>query len=449
MKSIKSMFNRRYVLRGMLGGAAVTVGLPVLNCFLNNSGTAFANGSPLPVRFGTWFWGLGMNKAVFTPKTIGPNYDLPEEMASWEPVKQHINVFSGYRVLTDGRPNLCHFSGWVGIRCGQAPVVRGDSPNESMDVTVADRIGGGTRFRSITCAATGSPHDSYSFRSADAVNPPEVSEIDFYQRIFGPEFQDPNSPNFTPDPRIMMRKSVLSSVMDQSKKIEAYVDGEDRARLDQYYTSIRELEQRFALQLQKPPPAEACVVPKGPGGKLLVSMEQEVVANRHRLMTDTLVLALACNQTRVFNMLYSNGMSNIMKKGDERTHHIITHEEAIDPVLGYQPTTSWFIRRSMEEWTYFVKALAGVKEGDGTVLDHSIVFAHSDQSLAKYHQIDGIPMMTAGRAGGRIKTGIHVAGDGAPVTQVTLTVMQAAGLSIGQIGSGSMTTSKVVSEVLA
>jgi hypothetical protein len=446
---MKSLFKRRTVLRGMLGGAAVTVGLPLLNCFLNNSGTASAaSGAPLPVRFGTWFWGLGMDVKIFYPKKTGPDYDLPEEIASWQPVKQHINVFTGYRVLTDGRPNLCHLSGWVGIRCGQAPTDRISYPNESVDVTVADHIGGANRFRMLTCAATGNPRDSYSFRSADAVNPPEVSEVEFYKRVFGPEFQDPNSPNFTPDPEIMVRKSVLSAVMEQSKKIETYVDAVDKARLDQYFTSIRELEQRLTLQLQKPPPAEACSVPKASGKEALqVSLEQPIVANRHRLMTDTLVMALACNQTRVFNMLYSNGMSSINRPGFEKTHHIITHEENIDPVLGYQPTNSWFVRRSMEEWAYFVGALAAVKEGDGTLLDRTLVLAHSDQAFAKFHEIDGIPMMTAGSAGGRIKTGIHVAGDGAPVTQVVLSAMQAAGLTTSQYGSGSMSTSKVISEI--
>lgn len=65
---MKSKITRRRVLRGMLGGAAVTVGLPFLECFLNANGTALASGTPIPTRFGTWFWGLGMNPSVFVPK---------------------------------------------------------------------------------------------------------------------------------------------------------------------------------------------------------------------------------------------------------------------------------------------------------------------------------------------------------------------------------------------
>src|SRR5262245_53641959 len=112
--------SRRSVLRGMLGGAGVTVGLPVLDCFLNTNGTAFADGKPLPLRFGTWYWALGMHKEVFTPKKFGADYDLPPQIASWKDVKKHINLYSNYNVVLDGKPSLCHYSGWVAIRSGYA-----------------------------------------------------------------------------------------------------------------------------------------------------------------------------------------------------------------------------------------------------------------------------------------------------------------------------------------
>ncbi len=65
---------RRRVLRGMFNGTAVAVGLPLLNCFLNNNGTALASGAPLPQRFGTWSWGLGMSKSIFVPKKTGRRF---------------------------------------------------------------------------------------------------------------------------------------------------------------------------------------------------------------------------------------------------------------------------------------------------------------------------------------------------------------------------------------
>src|SRR5690554_3016013 len=99
----KDMTRRRF-LRGMMAGSAVTVGLPFLEIFLNANGTALASGAPIPVRFGTWFWGLGMNKNIFVPKKVGRNFDLPEEIESLASIKQHINLFTNFNATTDGRP---------------------------------------------------------------------------------------------------------------------------------------------------------------------------------------------------------------------------------------------------------------------------------------------------------------------------------------------------------
>src|ERR1700722_15097798 len=94
--------NRRRVLRGVLNGGAVTVGLPLLNCFLNGNGTALASGAPLPVRFGTWFWGLGMSKSVFVPKKVGAGFDLPEELVALKNVRDHVNLYTNLVAYRDG-----------------------------------------------------------------------------------------------------------------------------------------------------------------------------------------------------------------------------------------------------------------------------------------------------------------------------------------------------------
>src|SRR6201988_3995325 len=147
--------NRRRVLKGLLGGGAVTVSLPLLDLFLNDGGTAMAAGAPLPARFGTWFWGLGMNSEVFTPKTFGADWQLTEQLKALDKVKPYLNVYSNYDVLTDGKSNLCHYTGWVALRTGSTPGNRTVLPGQSLDVAISDTIGGGTRFRSISLAATG------------------------------------------------------------------------------------------------------------------------------------------------------------------------------------------------------------------------------------------------------------------------------------------------------
>ena len=440
--------SRRRVLRGVLGGAAVSVCLPFLDCFLDGHGEALASGVPVPTRFGTWFWGLGMNKKIFLPTRTGPSFDLGEELESLRPVQQHVNLFTNYRVLTDGRPNLCHTTGWIALRCGTAPSNRTDLASASIDVLISDAIGGGARFRSLELSATGNIRDSYSFRSADAINPPVTSATEFYERVFGADFQDPNSPNFTPDPKIMLQKSVLSGVKEQRDDIVKTLGAADRQRVDQYFTAIRELEGRLQLQLERPAPAESCTLPKRPEKPTGEGEFADVVAERHRAMTDLLVLALACNQTKVFNMIYSASFANTSRMGYSNTHHLVTHEEIEDPKLGYQVQNSWYIRRAMEAWSYFVGALAAHKEGDGTLLDRTLVYAHSDTEYAKVHSLDGIPMMTAGSAGGRIKTGLHIDGHGDPGTRLGYTLQRVMGLDPSSWGTGSMNTNKEIGEIL-
>ena len=103
----------------------------------------------------------------------------------------------------------------------------------------------------------------------------------------------------------------------------------------------------------------------------------------------------------------------------------------------------------MDEWAYYVEALANFREGDGSLLDHSLIYATTDQSFAKIHGIEGIPMFSAGNAGGRVKTGLHIDGAGTPGCRLGYTAMRVMGLDVPSWGDKSNKTSKEISEVLA
>jgi len=164
-----------------------------------------------------------------------------------------------------------------------------------------------------------------------------------------------------------------------------------------------------------------------------------------------MVMAIACDQSRVFTMSYANPFAATTRAGADPNlsqHHGATHVEAIDPHLGYQPQVSWFTRRAMEAWSSFVAAFAKVKEGDRTLLDNTLIFAHSDQELAKIHSIEGIPMFTAGRAGGRVKTGLHVTGNGDPGCRLGYTCLKVMGVDVESWGTQSNKTSHAISEIV-
>jgi hypothetical protein len=435
-----------------LGGGVVTLGLPLLDAFLNDSGTAFAatmGGGRLPVRFGTWFWGCGMIPDRWQPKTVGADYDLPPQLAPIAKVKQHISVLTGFDVLLDGKGNLPHLSGNTAVRTGAPTDDWLGIRAPTLDVLIADAIGNGSFFRSLELSADGDARTSYSFRDGRSMNSATPNAVEFYRKIFGQDFNDPNKADFKPDPRIMVRRSVLSGVTEQRQALQKRLGASDKARLDQYFTSVREMEGKLALQLQKPPPAEACVVPQEAPAVSGDITDVDRRKNNHRLMAEMLAMALACNQTRVFNMTFSTAASDLRQAGQTTGYHQSTHEELIDRSIGYQPTVDFFATRSMEAWADFVSALAAIKEGHGTLLDNMLVFAHSDVSYAKNHDVLGIPVMLAGRAGGKVKSGLHIQGGGETISRVGLTLQQVMGMPVDSWGIDAMNTKRPVSEILA
>lgn len=437
---------RRNVLRGMMGGAAVSVGLPFLDCFLNTNGTALAaTGAPLPVAFGTFFWGCGLNPGRWEPKTIGKGYDMNIETAALQPFRDRMNVISGMKVFLDGKGARPHFTGEMAILTGDVPR---EQPNyASLDSIVADTIGTRTRFRSLEVTGTGKPTDSLSRRSASVSNPAEISPAALYTRVFGPDFTDPNSADFKPDPRVMVRRSVLSGVTDQRAALLKQVGASDRQRLDEYFTAVRQLEQQLDLQLQKPAPLAACTNPGQPVDAEIGTEIDHVVAN-HKLFAQILAHAVACDQTHVTNVVFGEATSPLRKAGTAMTHHIYTHEEPMDPKLGYQPNATYFMGRIVETLAFYLQTLDSIKEGDGTLLDRSLILAHSETGFAKIHALENIPMFLAGGAGGKIKTGMHINMEGEPVTRVGLTVQQSLGIPVDSWGTMSLNTSKPVSEIM-
>ncbi len=447
-------FNRRSVMRGLLGGAGICVGIPVLDQFLNNNGTAYAQGAKLPVRFGTYFWGLGLTDTPaggtrWVPTRTGVGYEITPELESLKKVQDKVSVFSGFRAIGDGRPNIVHWSGHASIMSGVAPAVSTRFDGATLDTKVADAIGTSTRFKVLDVDASMSRKGvSYSTRSGGAFATPETTSLALYERIYGEGFQDPNSDNWKPDPNIMLKQSVLSAITEQRQALMANVGKSDQVKLDQYFTSLRDMENQLSVQLQRPERAEACVIPKPPAeGKRGASVD--IVNNNTRTMARLLAMAMACNQTRVFNFVHTAGASETYVPGESKIYHQITHDEPTDAKLGYQPVTSKIASMVMQGLGDFLNELDAIKEGPGSLLDNSLVLAFSDTGYAKIHSIENIPMFLVGGAGGRHKAGQHIAAKGESVTRVSLTAMQLAGAPVGEFGSGTMKTARPISEVMA
>jgi hypothetical protein len=439
--------SRRTVLRGLLGGTAVAVGLPVLESFLNTNGTAYAaTGAPLPPCFGTWFWGLGLTPHQWEPTTTGTGYALPEHIASLRPVKEKINLFSGMQIFLDGKVNQNHYSGAQGQATGA--VSRNSSDyTTSLDSIIADQIGTGSRFRSLEATCDGDSRVGWSARGSNGLNPSETSPLGLYTRIFSDGFRDPNAADFTPDPSAMVRHSVLSAVAEQRRDLMNAVSASDRARLDEYFSSVRDLEQKLAFELEPPAPLPSCSAPSLPTDEVGSLVPQ--VASTHQQFAQLMAHALSCGQTRVFNLALGSAFSRLRTSGEPSGYHALSHEEPVDAKLGYQPKCKWLAEQCMGFFVELVQTLDSIQEGDHTLLDRTVVFAFTDHGEARMHSMKRLPVITAGSGGGRMRTGHHIAAEGDTATRVGFTVQQAFGVASGSWGTESNEVSRPFSDVLA
>jgi hypothetical protein len=418
------------VLRGLLAGSAVGVGLPILECMLGPNGRAFAGGDGLPRRFGLFFWGNGMLPDRWAPAVSGEGdeWELSEQLAGLASVKDVINVITNMQVRV---PNtIPHWSGTYGFLSGIIPIgEEGDHTcaGPTIDQIIAAELGGETIFRSIEAGAHPGGNGGVSFNGPHSVNPAEASPLALFERIFGANFVEPGTEGIV-DPRIALRRSVLDAVLDQTNDLRGRVGVADKARLDQHMDGIRDLELRLARLQEDPPNLAACSLPDQPPGDDTFANIRE----SHRVISDLLVMALACDQTRIVSNQLTHPVDNYLWPDTDRGHHQLTHDEP-DP----QPQVHTVVLQIVDDFRYFVEALRAVPEGDGTLLDNMAVLATSGISLGRTHSLDEFPILTAGSCAGALKTGVHYrAGSPENASKVIVTLMRAMGMLVNEFGEG-------------
>jgi hypothetical protein len=441
---------RRCVLRGLAQGAGVSVALPVLEAMLDSHGRALADGTPLPKRFGVFFWGNGVRLAGYLPSATGA-YKLSDALKPLEKVKDYVSVASGFNIKTGNERG--HHAGCVGI-LSAAPMLSQDPKGApyastfsapSIDQRVAAAIGGGTRFRSLELGVSksvttgeGTTLRYLSHNGPDNANPPEYSPQAVYKRVFGSGFTAASSTAI--DPKRMLRRSVLSAIREDANALRTRLGKTDQQRLDQHLESIRGLENQLsALDMATAPP-QSCAAPMLPTDTL---GDKNLTAT-NAAMAQLVALALACDQTRVFSLLFSGsvGGTTYPELKISTNHHSLTHDEA-----GAQPQVQAITTFIMARFAALLEALHGVPEGAGTLLDRVVILASSDCSEGQPHSIDNYPILVAGGGGGAlVHPGIHVNGQSGNASDVLLTLLQAMDVprtELGQKGNGGYTTKTV------
>ena len=419
--------SRRTVLRGLLGGAGVTVGLPLLEAMLNGNGTALADGGALPRRFVLWFWANGVIPTGWVPEGTGAGdaWALPDQLAALAPLKHRLTLLTGLDVRFPNR--IPHFSGTAGLLTGRNPV--GEEGNwtvagPTIDQVLAQEVGGATRFRSLEIGAR--PGSGVSWNGPNSTNPPEGSPFAFFERVFGAGFTAPGEEPIV-DPTIGLRRSVLDAVMEQTEALSARVGTADRARLDQHLSGVRDLELRLARMEEDPPNLAACARPgePAPDGAYASMLESG------RVNADLAAMALACDQTRVLSFVHSPPVDDYVYPGISDGHHQLTHNEA-EPQVEVEAV----VRTIFGEYANFLSALEAIPEADGTLLDNAVVLATSCVAYGRTHAIVDYPVVLAGSACGYFRQDMHHrAPSGANASTAMVSLVRSMGLSTATGGA--------------
>ncbi len=427
----KHGLSRRTLLRGLLGGAVITIGLPPLERFLNGNGTAYAAGGDdgFPRRFGLFFWGNGNLPARWTPTGKGATWELSDQLAPLAASKSKLTVVTGTKL---GVPNSQpHGAGAAGVLTGMPLFLDGNNSTfagPSIDQIIANVIGNETRFRSLEFGAA--PSEGYSFNGPNSYNPPEASPYALFQRIFGTGFTMPGD---TPkiDPTLGLRQSVLDGVSGDIKRLQLDVGTADKLRLDAHFEGIRQLEKRLAKLQEAPPKLDACKVPLVPELDYPDIEGRPQLQVKNQIFAELSAYAMACDQTRVFSNWFTHPVNNLLFTDAPTGHHELTHNEA-DP----QPECHKITVQIVQALAAQIAALDAVQEGAGTLLDHMVVLGTSECGLAKTHSMEEMPVVLAGSAGGKLKVGMHYRSEGGENTsKVLLTLCRAVGVDLAKFGA--------------
>ena len=393
---MSTVLSRRTFLRGIgLGGSAIRVGLPPLAAMFNSSGTAYAGTSgTVPRRFVFWFNGNGIPEKYWIPRETGPGFEFTACLNPLAPYRNDIHLITGLdsAAARVPQPGNSHYPSMSALLSCQPFTGRG-AGGPSIDQAIARKMPDETRFRSLQ---VGVSQESFgeaiqrnmSWADRDRPLPPEMLPHQLFDRLFGVREAS----------WVKRQTSILDTVQGEAKALAGKLGTGDRARLEEYLSSVRDVERAIA---SLPPEYRTVVERPSEGGDM---RDWPRIA---RLQSDLLVHALASGQTRVASYMLTKcqGLSRFPWLGHtSQRHHEYTHGQVETPrgMRILRDICRWHV----EEFAYLVGKLKSTPEGDKTMLDSTcLLFAH-EHAEANAHKNNNLAVILAGHAGG-MKTGLH------------------------------------------
>jgi hypothetical protein len=432
----KRTLSRRTFLRG----AGTVAALPLLDAMIPP--LAAQSGGPAP-RLSFVYVPNGVILEQWTPMTVGAGFDLPPILAPLANVRNQLNILSGlaHREADskgDGTGDHPRASAvWLtGVhaydRTQPGVEVR---LAKTVDQYAADRLGRETQLPSLemtleipSAGACDSGDCFYvntvSWRNATTPNLTEFHPRIVFERLFGD-----GGPASERAARLAARGSILDSVQSEIGRLTRSLGSGDRNKLDEYLDAVREVEQR--IQNAEAAGTHSVELPDRP------TDIPEAWDDHARLMFDLEVLAYQADVTRVTSMVMGRELSSLTfpQIGVPEGHHAISHHRGEADLISKKARIDI---HHMELLTTFLDRMDAIQDGDGTLLDHSLILYGGGMGDGNLHGHADLPCLMAGSLGGRFRTGQHVAyPDDTPMSNLLLTILDKVGVELEFLGDST------------
>lgn len=428
------MLNRRQLLKGLFGGA---VALPLLN-FVDKK-TAMSAPTTFPKRLVLFFSPNGTIPSQFFPSGGSEtDFTLPTILAPLAAhqkdllILENVDDEAAYHGPGDG-----HQTGmgclWTGIEladgtefkggCDTCPA-SGYAGGISVDQMVANKIGADTKFGSLELGVQvggASVWSRMSYKDKNVPLPPENDPGKLFTRVFGSLGADPLGLQRLHD----RRKSVLDAVAGDFTRMTNALSVADKVKVQTYADNLRDIEKRLDAGGLL---GGACKVPTKPATIDLNNNDNYPAIGKMQM--DLLVMALACDLTRVGSIMWSNSVGQKVHtwQGISDAHHDLSHEgdSNADAQAKLVKINTWYA----QQFAYLIDAMKKIPEGSGTMFDNTVIVWGNELGVGNSHTRRDIPFILAGSAGGYFKTGRHLKyADGTRHNDLLVSICQAMGLS--------------------
>jgi hypothetical protein len=437
-------FDRRAALRGF-GAMVALPWLEAMSRYAPAAEAASAKDGP-PLRLAFLYVPNGVNMEHWRPEGEGCDYKFRSTLEPLAELRSHFNIMSGLtqqKAFANGDGGGDHARALATFLTGcQAKKTNGADirAGVSIDQLAAEQQSRFTRFASVEigCEAgglAGNCDSGYSCAYSNSIawrneSSPILKEVD-PKLLFDRLFAGGNS-NETAEARARRdkdRKSVLDFVTEDARRLSYNLGQTDRRKLDEYLTSVRDLENRL-MQVEKAPTLD------GEAAKRPTGIPKEYSAHL-RLMGDLLALAFQTDTTRVATYVFANEGSNRaypeIQVGEG--HHELSHHGKSEEKLAKLAKINTF---HVEAFKHFLLRLKSIPEGSGTLLDNCAIVYGSGISDGDRHNHDDLPIVLAGGGAGTITTGRHVVYEnGTPLTNLYLSLLERIGVHRESLGDSN------------